>query len=160
MRTLARYFEDFNLGEEFTTPGRTIDQSDVANFAGLSGDYYSLHTNDVYAKTTAFHGRVAHGLLTLSVVSGLWHRLGLYDDQTQHTLVAFCGIDKLRFTAPVRPGDTIGVKLKITDKQDRGEDGLVSFLNEVTNQDDKVVLVFTAHLLFKKRSDTTSSRKP
>lgn len=151
LRILAKYFEDFHLGEEFTTPRRTIDTSDIVSFAGLSGDYYSLHTDSVFAKTSVFRERVAHGLLTLSAVSGLWHRLGLYDDRADHTLAAFYGIDRLRFTAPVKPGDTIGVKLRVTDRKDRGENGLVSFLNEVTNQDDKTVLVFTAHLLFKKR---------
>lgn len=159
MTILVRYFEDFCLSEQFITLRRTLDQCDIAAFAGLSGDYYPLHTDETYAKTTSFHGRIAHGLLTLAAVSGLWHRLGLYDDRTDHTLIAFYGIDNLRFTAPVKPGDTIGAKLTITDKRDRGRNGLVSFLNEVTNQDDKSVLVFTAHLLFKKRNPTMTELK-
>jgi 3-hydroxybutyryl-CoA dehydratase len=147
-----KYFEDFRLGEEFLSLRRTVFDCDVSNFASLSGDYYSLHTDETYAKTTVYGGRVAHGLLTLSVVSGLWHRLGWYEDGAEHTLAAFYGIDKLRFTAPVKPGDTIGAKLTVTDKRDRGDSGQVSFLNEVTNQDGELVLVFTAHLLFKKKN--------
>lgn len=153
---MLRYFEDFRVGEEFVTPGRTICESDITNFAAVSGDYYSIHTDEIYAKTTAFGGRIAQGALTLSIVTGLWLRLGLYEDAEDKSLIAFYGMDNLRFTAPVRIGDTIHARLKVVEAKDRDKDGLVSLLNEVLNEDGKVVLSFTAHLLFKKANRAKS----
>ncbi len=82
---------------------RTITEADIVMFASLSGDWNPIHTDAEFAKKTIFGQRIAHGLLTLSVVAGLLVRLGL----TERTIVAFYGIDKLRFTKPVFIGDTI-----------------------------------------------------
>jgi 3-hydroxybutyryl-CoA dehydratase len=151
---VARYYEDFRMGEEFSTPRRTITEADVASFVGLSGDDYSLHTDEEFARGTVFGGRIAHGVLTLAVVTGLWQRLGLYDDKKEKTLVAFYGIDDLRFTAPVRAGDTIGCRLKVEGMKEKGKNGMLSLRNEVFNQEGKLVLTFVAHLLLERRKAT------
>ena len=66
---MAHYYEDFSIGDEFTSPGRTVTETDVSVFAGLSGDYNPLHTDEEFAKETIFGTRIAHGLLGLSMVN-------------------------------------------------------------------------------------------
>jgi 3-hydroxybutyryl-CoA dehydratase len=142
-----KYFEDFAVGETFVTPGRTVTDADVTDFAGVSGDFYSLHTDEEFAKKNIFHKRIAHGVLTLSMTEGLWMRLGVFEQ----TLVAFYGIDNLRFIKPVFIGDTITATLSVGEKKEKKELGLVTVKNQVVNQNGETVLVFDAHLLFKRR---------
>lgn len=144
----AYYYEDFNVGDVFETPGRTITEADIINFAGVSGDFYSLHTDETFASKTIFKGRIAHGLLILSIATGLWMRLGIFEG----TLIAFYGIDRLRFIKPVRVGDTIKVKMTVVEKTERGEHGLVTFKNEIYNQNGDLVVVFDAKILVDKKS--------
>jgi len=141
------YYEDFQIGSTFETPGRTITESDIVNFAGVSGDFYSLHTDEVFASKTMYKGRIAHGLLVVSVATGLWMRLGIFEG----SLVALYGIDRLRFIKPVRIGDTIKVKITVVEKVDRGENGLVTLKNEILNQAGELVAVFDAKVLIAKR---------
>ena len=143
----GRYYEDFKVGEVMETPGRTITEADLVNFAGVSGDFFSLHIDEEYAKKTMFRRRIAHGLLTLAVVSGFWSKMGLFEG----TLIAFYGIDRLRFTKPVYIGDTIRARIEVVDKVEKGEHGLVTLKHEVFNQRGELVLVFDAKFLFKRR---------
>jgi acyl dehydratase len=149
-----KYFEDFVVGETFTTPGRTITDADVTDFAGVSGDFHSLHTDEEFAKRNIFHKRVAHGVLTLAITEGLWMRLGIFEE----SLVAFYGIDKLRFTKPVFIGDTIRARLVVGEMREKKELGLVTVDNEVTNQNGETVLKFDAQLLFKRRSQVLEAK--
>jgi 3-hydroxybutyryl-CoA dehydratase len=142
-----KYFEDFIVGETFTTPGRTMTDADVTDFAGVSGDFHSLHTDEEFAKRNMFHKRVAHGVLTLAITEGLWMRLGIFEE----SLVAFYGIDNLRFTKPVFIGDTIRARLVVGEIREKKEFGLVTINNEVTNQNGEIVLKFDAQLLLKRR---------
>jgi len=144
----AYYYEDFNVGDVFETPGRTITEADIINFAGVSGDFYSLHTDETFASKTIFKGRIAHGLLILSIATGLWMRLGIFEG----TLIAFYGIDRLRFIKPVRVGDTIKVKITVMEKTEKGEYGLITFKNEIFNQNGELVVIFDAKILVDKKS--------
>lgn len=137
------YYEDLEIGMMFETPGRTITEADIVNFAGVSGDFYSIHTDEEFSKRTIFGGRVAHGLLTLSVVTGLWFRTGIFEP----TLIAFYGIENLRFLKPVKPGDTIKARLTVVDKREKEIGGVVTFKNEVFNQRGELVMVFNALLM-------------
>jgi 3-hydroxybutyryl-CoA dehydratase len=141
----ANYFEDFGEGDTFTTASRTITEADVMNFAGVSGDFSSLHTDEESSKKGIFGKRIAHGLLTLAATEGLWMRLGIFEG----TLVAFYGIDRLRFVKPVFIGDTITAKLSVIEKREKENYGILSVKNEVVNQRNEMVLVFDALLLFK-----------
>ena len=85
------------VGEKFASPGRTITEADIIIFATLTGDWTELHTNSEYAKKTIFGQRIAHGLLTLSVASGLALRARR---TTGLEIMAFLGLDDVRFTAP------------------------------------------------------------
>jgi len=149
---LGRFYEDFQIGEALETPGRTITEADLVNFAGVSGDFYSLHVDEEYAKKTMFGRRIAHGLLTLAVVSGFWSKMGLFEG----TLVAFYGIDRLRFTKPVYVGDTVRARIEVVGKEERGRHGLITLRHEVYNQRGEIVMVFDAKLLFKRKSERSA----
>ena len=97
------YWEEWDIGAEFVSPARTFTEADIVTFAGLSGDYNPLHINEEYCKTTQFGRRIAHGPLVYAIAAGLIFQLHLYDD----TLIAFLGFDSLKFTNPVKAGDTI-----------------------------------------------------
>jgi acyl dehydratase len=142
------YFEDFEPGRETVTPGRTITEADIVNFAGLTGDWYELHTNVEYARSTPFGQRIAHGALIFSIASALSVRAM----PPGNTLIAFYGVDRLRFIRPVFIGDTIHVREKVVAKSDRdASSGVVDTLSEVTNQNGTVVLLYTARTLWRKR---------
>jgi acyl dehydratase len=143
-----KFFEDLEIGEKYVSSGRTITETDVVSFAGLSGDYNPLHTDKEYARKSLFKKRIAHGALTFSVMTGLWDRLGIL----RETVIAFYGVDSMRFVKPVYIGDSIYVELEVLKKQDKGENGIVTFLNRVYNQKDEVVMVCHANLLMKKRT--------
>ena len=145
---MSLYFEDFSPGVEHTTRGRTITESDVVHFAGISGDFIELHTNEEYARQSPFGRRIAHGMLTLSISTGLMTRMNLITD----TVVAFYGIDKLRFVKPVFIGDTIHVKKTVLDTMAKGGTaGVVTFDTAVLNQNGEAVLVYRDKLVIKKR---------
>ena len=147
---MSLYFEDFAVGEEHVTRGRTITEADIMNFAGLSGDFIELHTNEEYARQSPFGRRIAHGMLTLSISTGLMTRMNLITD----TVVAFYGIDKLRFVKPVFIGDTIHVKKKVADTMAKGGTaGVVTFDTSVLNQNGEAVLVYRDKLVIKKRPE-------
>ena len=149
---MSLYFEDFIIGVEHVTRGRTITESDVMNFAGLSGDFIELHTNEEYARQSPYGRRIAHGMLTLSIATGLMTRMNLVTD----TVVAFYGIDKLRFVKPVFIGDTIQVRKRVADAMAKGGvSGVVTFDTTVVNQKEEAVLVYRDKLVIKKRPEGT-----
>lgn len=129
------YFEQFEEGMALETQGRTITEADIVSFAGLSGDFNPMHTDAAYAAGTQFGHRVAHGLLGLSVASGLSYQLGFLDG----TVLAFTGLE-WKFRAPIVIGDTIRVQVKVTKKREMkaAGGGFVSFDVQVVNQEGKV----------------------
>jgi acyl dehydratase len=133
----GRYFEEFEVGETFTTIGRTITEADVVAFAGLSGDFTQIHTDEEFARASVFGRRVAQGLLVLSVASGLRMRLGIVEG----TLVALLGLEDWRFRAPVFIGDTVHVRMETIEKRLGSEPGrgIVTHAVEIMNQRDEVV---------------------
>ena len=129
------YFEDVRIGEEYTSPGRTVTEADIVIFAGLSGDYNVLHTNAEHMKSSLFGERIAHGLLGLSIQQGLLDRV--VPGQGTGPLAAV----KWKFKAPIKIGDTIHVTARITAKKD-GEQpgtGVVTVERRVVNQRGEVV---------------------
>lgn len=143
------YFEDFNVGDEWVTRGRTITEADVVAFAGLSGDYNRLHTDAEYCKEhTIFGERIAHGLLGLSIGSGLLVSMGF----TEGTVMAFLGVN-WNFTGPIKLGDTIHARTQVESKREtKKEDrGIVNFDTEVINQRGEVVQKGTRTLMIARR---------
>jgi acyl dehydratase len=142
------YFEDYSIDQIRTSRGRTITEADIVNFAGLSGDFVELHVNEEYAKNGPFGRRIAHGALIFSISTGLMVQM----TSDHEAIVAFRGVDQLRFTAPVFIGDTIHVTKKTIDKQSKdGVRGLVTFETAVLNQDGKAVLTYIDRLMVKCR---------
>ena len=140
------YFEDFQIGDKLITRGRTVTEADIVNFAALSGDWYRLHTDQEYAKKGPFGERIAHGLLVLSIASGL-------NPPYDTAVVAFYGMDNVRFTAPTKIGDTIHVESEVVDKQDKGQlGGVVSWRQSVKNQKGEDVAVSIMKGLIAKRT--------
>jgi acyl dehydratase len=148
---MSLYFEDVEVGMRFESPSRTITEADIVNFAGVSGDFNPLHTDEVFAKDTIYGRRIAHGVLALSVVTGLRQRMGTFDG----TLMGFLEIRSWRFRAPVFPGDTIRAitsvaELRETSKPDRGV--MVQGI-EVLNQDGDIVQDGEFVTLLRRRTD-------
>ena len=143
------YYEDFSDGREFTSRGRTITEADIVAFAGLSGDFLELHTNEEHARQSMFARRIAHGALIFSVSTGLVAQMNLVND----SVLAFYGLDRLRFTRPVFIGDTVHVHKRVLERQDKGSDkGVIAFETTVLNQLDEPVIVYQDRLLVRKRS--------
>ncbi|MCS7121993.1 MAG: MaoC/PaaZ C-terminal domain-containing protein [Archaeoglobaceae archaeon] len=142
-----KFFEDFELGEKFESPARTITEADIVMFAALSGDWTPIHVDEEYAKSTAFGRRIAHGLLTLSIASGLLTRLRI----VENTVVAFYGIDKLRFTKPVFAGDTIKAVAEVISKEDKDQYGVIVYDVKVYKQTGELVLTYVSKVAVKKR---------
>ena len=132
-------YADLHVGMSFRSPGRTITDADLVAFAGLTGDYSELHTSDIYAKSSEFGRRVAHGMLGLAYAHGLmWARTG----ELRETAIAFLGIDDWRFLQPIFIGDTIFVNYRIAELRDsksRPTQAIATFDVEVVDQDNRVV---------------------
>lgn len=142
------YYEDFALGDEFITPGRTITEADVTLFAGLTGDYNRLHTDAEYMRDSIFGERIAHGLLGLSLVNGLKYRTDIDSDG----VLAFLGLS-WKFVGPIKFSDTIHAVLRVeslreTSKPDRG---LVVYGVRVLNQRGEAVQEGEFTMLLKRR---------
>ena len=133
---MGYYFEDYEIGQEFISPGRTITEHDVMTFAGLSGDYNQLHTNTEFCSQSLFGKPIAHGLLGLSVASGLLSRLGV----AEGTTIAFLGLN-WNFTGPIFFGDTVCARATITEKREtsKKDRGIVIRQVELINQRGNVV---------------------
>ena len=120
------WFEDFNVGDSRTTPARTITETDMVNFAGLSGDFNAIHMDTEFAKTGPFGRRVVFGLLVMSIASGLVVQTGMI-----HGLQGgFREIRQWKFMKPVFIGDTIHVDYAITESRPmpRAGGGIIVFI--------------------------------
>lgn len=128
------------VGHRFESAGRTITESDIVNFACLSGDFNRLHVDHEYARSTPFGQRIAHGLLVLSVLSGLTTQSNGYR-QLEPYVLALIDIN-CRFPKPTFIGDTIVVRVTVTEKIEQyrpGKDKVV-FRREAVNQRGEVVV--------------------
>lgn len=145
----TRYFDDFTLGEHMTTDAITIDQCDINQFAGFSGDYNPLHTNEEFAKkNTPFGGRIAHGFATVSKMTGKFNQLGYWDGSVMAMLE-----NGWTFHRPVRPGDTVHAELTIGElvESSRKDRGAVRIDFDVRNQGDETVIKGFLRLMLRKR---------
>jgi acyl dehydratase len=142
-----RYFEDIQVGEEYESPGRTVTETDIVLFAGLSGDYNVLHTDAEFMKKSIFGERIAHGLLGLAIQAGLFTRA----TQAYATL-AFMGL-RWKFRGPIKIGDTIRLRATVTAKKEtsKSDRGLVTLQRTVLNQRDEVVQEGETDLMVERR---------
>lgn len=140
-----RFFDEIEIGQRWVTRARTITETDVVNFAGMSGDWHSIHTDREYAANTSFGERIAHGFLVLSVATGMV-------PVKREAVLALYGLDRIRFTAPVFIGDTVHLEMEAVEKVERDDGtGIVAYDFQVVNQDDKPVIVCTYKLWIRKQ---------
>jgi len=143
------WFEDFEIGQPKITPGRTITETDMVNFAGLSGDFNAIHVDAEFAKAGPFGQRVVYGLLVMSIASGLVVQTGMI----QGLQGGFREIENWKFMKPVFIGDTIHVEYQITETQPmpRAGGGLIALEQRIKNQHDETVMKgkWTAFILSK-----------
>ncbi|TWP34938.1 MaoC/PaaZ C-terminal domain-containing protein [Leekyejoonella antrihumi] len=149
---MGKYYEDFELGQEFVTPARTIGEYDVAAFAGLSGDFNPVHTDREFAAGTPFGQPLAHGALGLSVATGLIARTGLFDG----TAIAFLGIDGWRFSKPIFLGDTIHVEFTVSTMRETKNPaaGILTRTVRIVNQHGDTVQSGDMTLMVQRRVDS------
>jgi acyl dehydratase len=145
----GRYFEDFEIGQEFVSPARTITSTDIVNFACLTGDFNEVHTNFEYCRQTQFGEPIAHGPLIYGIMGGLQYASGINDG----TLLALLQIDGWRMLNPVKHGDTIRLHSRVqakkeSSKQDRG---VITFQRQCIKQDGTVVQEMQATMLYRRR---------
>jgi acyl dehydratase len=133
--SLHLFADDVEVGQEWESMARTVTETDIVNFAGISGDYSPIHVDREFAKTTPFGMPIAHGLLVFSIGSGL----GL--NVPPMRTMAFIGIREWQFKGPVFIGDTIRLRTRVLEKEmrARGRRGLIAWQRTVLNQENKVV---------------------
>ncbi len=136
-KTRGLTFDRFNVGDMFESQGRTVTEADTVNFAGISGDYNPLHTDEEFGKTTPMGGRIAHGMLAVAISTGQGNQLGIFEGTT----IALMS-QTAKYLAPVRFGDTIHTEIKVADKKEssKPDRGTVIFQVNVVNQDGKTVV--------------------
>ncbi len=129
------YCDDVHVGQEWESLGRTVTQADIVNFAGISGDFNPIHMDHEFCKITTFRQPIAHGLLVLSIGSGL----GLQYPPMR--TLAFVAIKEWKFIEPVFIGDTIRMRTKVLEKEERsrGKRGVVTWQRTIVNQHGKAV---------------------
>lgn len=146
-----KYFEELEVGDALKSPRRTVTEADIVNFAGISGDFFYAHMDDIAARDSLFEKRVAHGYFVLSAAAGL------FVDPAPGPVLANYGLESLRFVKPVYPGDTIQATLTVKQKTakekkpDQPLQGVVAWDVEVKNQNDEAVAVYTILTLVARR---------
>ena len=133
----GRFYEELELGVSYTTAQRTVTEADIVNFAGLSGDFNPLHTDERFARTTPFGTRIAHGMLVASIATGLANQSGLFEGTTVALLE-----QTIRYKGATKPGDTVALRLTVQDKREtkKPDRGIVTFRAEVIGEEDATLL--------------------
>ncbi len=146
-KTRGLTFDQFNIGEEFTSQARTVTEADVTQFAGLSGDYNPLHTDAEFGKTTPFGERIAHGMLVAAMATGMANWLGVFEGTTISLMEQV-----IKYKGIVKFGDTVHLELKVAEKKEtsKPDRGVVVFETRVLNQEGKAVIEGNWTLMMKR----------
>lgn len=130
-------FDQFNLGDTFSSQARTVTEADVVNFAGLSGDFNPLHTDEEFGKATPFGGRIAHGMLVAAMATGMANWTGVFEGTTIALMEQV-----IQYKGAVKFGDTVQLELRVAEKKEtsKPDRGVVVFETHVCNQDHKAVI--------------------
>ena len=142
-------FEEFDLGATYESQARTITESDVMAFAGLSGDFNPLHTDSEFAKTTPFGERIVHGMLTVAISTGMSNWTGLFEGTTIALME-----QNIQYKGAVKFGDTVHLELEVAEKSEtsKSDRGIVKFAARMINQRNELVVDMKWALLMKRRA--------
>ncbi len=136
---MAIYYEDFQLGQEWTSPGRTVTEADVTLFAMLSGDYDEIHTSEDFARRESpYKTRIAHGMLGLTMVEGLKKRIPAFAETRYIASLEWTW----KFSGAIFIGDTVHVKIRIgqmRESKSKPDRGIIWEQGQVINQRGEVV---------------------
>ncbi len=145
-----KFWEDFQVGQEFRSQGITVTETHVVTWAGLTMDYYPLHVDKEYAAQTRFKQRVVHGPLTFALAVGLMALTG----EAKDSVIAWLGVDNMGIPAPVFIGDTIRLQARVTELREtrKPTQGFCKMRYEVYNQRDELVMAFDMKFLMHRRS--------
>ena len=146
----GKFFEEFNVGDKYITGARTMTETDIVMFGALTWDHAPLHTDDEFMKTTQYGQKICHGLLNLSVTSGLYAQM---IDLWYGTTIAFLGINNLRFVAATYAGDTVHVELELINKREtsKPDRGILTFKVILKNQKGEPVLECEQLLMMRRK---------
>lgn len=147
-----RWWEDFVPGLVIGTRGMTVTESHVVQWANFAGDWLPLHVDQHTSAQTTFGGVIAHGPLTLALALGLVIQSGCFGD----CVIAWLGLDEVRLPLPVHPGDTITVKVTVTDRSPTSKPGRgrATLRYDVANQHGDTVMTFDSTFLMHRRPAT------
>ena len=142
------YLEEFEVGKEYFSPARTVTEADVTNFAGLSGDFNPLHTDEEFARQNLFGTRIAHGALGFIISTGLSNQMGIYEGTT----IAFMECT-VKYPAPLKIGDTVHAVIVPTETRHSSKPGkgILKQNLKLINQNDTVVMESDQVLMMKSR---------
>lgn len=147
-----KYWEDFSIGEVFSSQGVTVTEAHLVNWAGLTMDFYPLHMNAEYAAQTPFGRRIAHGPLTFAMAVGLMAMTG----EAKDSVIAWLGVDDMHIPAPVFIGDTIKLRAVVTELNEtkKAHQGFCQMRYAVTNQRDELVMEFDMKFLMHRKQSS------
>lgn len=145
---MGLFFEQYTVGQNFRTPGRTITEADIGAYAGLTGDYNPVHTDAVFAAASPFGTRIAHGPFGIGLAFGLASRLDLIDG----TVIALLSV-QWEFRAPVRAGDTLHATIEVAETRATKQPnrGILGLSIEMINQDGTVTQAGSCKLLMRRQ---------
>lgn len=151
---MGRYYEEFEIGQRYETPRRTVIAADISTFAGLTADFNPLHMDEVFAAKSDFGGRITHGPMIIGMAFGLASRADLMDG----TVLGLLDI-AWKFVKPVRPDDTISALVRVTDKRmtKKPDRGVVELGMDVLNQHGEVVQIGGAKVLVRLKNPQESA---
>lgn len=156
-KTRGLTFDQFNPGDMFVSQARTVNESDVSSFAGLSGDYNPLHTDAEFGKTTPFGERIAHGMLVAAIASGMANWLGIFEGTTIALMEQV-----IQYRGAVKFGDTVHLELQVLEKKETSKPGrgVVIFETRVINQKGDLAIEGKWTLMMKREESTVRSTSP
>ncbi len=143
-------FDQFTEGDVYASQARTVSETDVVNFAGISGDFNPLHTDAVFAAGTPMGERIAHGMLIASIATGMANWTGIFEGTTLALMEQV-----IRYKGAVKFGDTIHLELKVLEKKptSKPDRGVVIFETRVLNQADQAVIEGQWTLLMRRQAE-------
>ena len=147
------YLEDYTVGERLVSPSRTITESDIVNFAMITGDWHPIHIDKEYAAKSVFGERIAHGMLTLSLGGSLcmWMGPNVFAPKS---FIAFLEMTDIRISRPTKIGDTLHWEGSIAGLEPKSNGrGIITYNSEIKNHRDEVCAVYTQKILVGRRPE-------